>query len=148
MNMFQVPKLTSQPQNRPVQQAQQPPLNRTVGNNKTCNWVFENGEVCTYPWWEIQFATNCFCYSPYSLSQLLVPIIRFVETSSYKLKRLFVLRNFAVKFLAFNLKDPKVFLDHSNNFFSKQARTIIQTKYFSNFSCRFLNSNNFFQFEL
>lgn len=21
-------------------------LNRTVGNNKTCNWVFENGEVC------------------------------------------------------------------------------------------------------
>ena len=47
MNMFQVPKLTSQPQNRPVQQAQQPPLNRTVGNNKTCNWVFENGEVCT-----------------------------------------------------------------------------------------------------
>ena len=48
MNMFQVPKLTSQPQNRPVQQAQQPPLNRTVGNNKTCNWVFENGEVCTH----------------------------------------------------------------------------------------------------
>ena len=24
----------------------QQPMQRTVGNNKTCNWVFENGEVC------------------------------------------------------------------------------------------------------
>lgn len=43
---------SQQAQQRQNQQAQassaqnQSALNRTVGNNKTCNWVFENGEVC------------------------------------------------------------------------------------------------------
>lgn len=27
-------------------QQQQQNINRSIGNNKTCNWVFENGEVC------------------------------------------------------------------------------------------------------
>ena len=31
---------------RPVTSVTQQNLTRTVGNNKTCNWVFENGEVC------------------------------------------------------------------------------------------------------
>lgn len=39
------PKTTATVQNRQVQQSSQQ-LNRAVGNNKTCNWVFENGEVC------------------------------------------------------------------------------------------------------
>ena len=31
---------------RPQVAVTQQNLTRTVGNNKTCNWVFENGEVC------------------------------------------------------------------------------------------------------
>ena len=56
MAIFQVHKPIPQPQQpRPAQVAvtqpqaavaTQPAINRTVGNNKTCNWVFENGEVC------------------------------------------------------------------------------------------------------
>ena len=38
---------TAQVQQKPINR--QPPstqMNRPVGNNKTCNWVFENGEIC------------------------------------------------------------------------------------------------------